>query len=92
MNIMPREEVIALLHDWKKEVDLRATGAACPMPKCGALVITYETANSLNAITGAAGTRDFVCSECGTEFSASQDDLLFQSVPRKWLFAEVSHA
>jgi len=92
MNITRREEVLAMLHKWKKEVDLRATGTTCPMPRCGALVITYEPADSLSAITGAAATRDFVCSECGTEFSATPSDLLFQSVPREWLFSEVSHA
>jgi len=92
MNVMPREEVLAMLREWKQEVDLRATGAICPMPKCGALVVTYEPADSRNAITGAAATREFVCSECGNEFSATQDDLLFQSVPRDWLFAEVCHA
>ena len=92
MNVMPREEVLAMLHEWKQEVDLRATGATCPMPKCAALVITYEPAESLNAITGAAAPGEFVCSECGCEFSATPNDLLFRSVPREWLFSAVSHA
>jgi len=91
MNVTPREQVLTMLHEWKEEVDLRAAGATCPMPECGALVITYETADRLSALTGASSIR-FVCSECGAEFCAAPDDLLFKSVPREWLFTGVSCA
>jgi len=91
MNVTPREQVLTLLHEWKEEVDLRAAGTICPMPKCGALVITYETADRLGALTRAS-SMEFVCSECGAEFRTATDDLLFKSVPREWLFAEVSCA
>jgi len=91
MNVTPREQVLTMLHEWKEEVDLRAAGTTCPMPKCGALVITYETADRLSALTGAS-SMEFVCSECGAEFRTATDDLLFKAVPRGWLFAEVSCA
>ena len=91
-NLM-REQVASRLHEWKEEVDLRAFGATCPMRGCGALVITYEPADSINEITQNSGASwEFVCPECGTEFCAPRGDLLFQSVPREWLFLEVCHA
>jgi len=93
MNIVQRQEAAGMLYQWKEQVDLRAAGAICPMLCCRALVIAYEAADSLNEITRpATGVWDFVCSACGTEFSATTRDLLFQSVPRAWLFSEVCHA
>jgi len=88
-----REQVALTLHEWKEEVDLRAFGTTCPMPNCGALVIAYEPADSINQITHNPGASwDFLCPECGAEFSAPRGDLLFQSIPREWLFSEVCHA
>jgi hypothetical protein len=88
-----REEVASLLRDWKQEVDLRAVGTTCPMPHCGALVISYESADSLNEVLRpTTGRWDFVCPECAAEFSASKSDLLFQAVPREWLLSSVCHA
>ena len=93
MNASQREEVATLLSNWKEEVDLRAAGAVCPMRGCGTLVIAYEPAESWNeARRRGKSTWEFVCSECGTEFTAPESDLLFQSVPREWLFAKVSNA
>ena len=88
-----REQIALALHAWKEEVGLRAFGSTCPMPNCGALVVTYESPDSLQAITRWEGaTWEFVCSECGAEFTAPKEDLLFQSVPREWLFSEICHA
>lgn len=88
-----REQIALALRAWKEEVDLRAFGATCPMPNCGALVVTYESPDCLHAITRSHGaTWGFVCSECGAEFTAPKGDLLFQSVPREWLFSEICHA
>ena len=93
MQIVNRQEVAQILRDWKVEVDLRATGAICPMGECGALVISYDASDSLNEFQNKCGSdREFVCSECGTEFTAPADDLLFQSVPREWLFSKVCQA
>jgi len=94
MNLdLRRRQVATILSDWKQEVDLRAAGALCPMSGCGALVISYEPADSLNeARRDGPARQEFVCSECGTEFTASRPDLLFQSVPREWLFSRVCEA
>lgn len=93
MNVMTSQEAALILHEWKEEVDLRAAGTTCPMPRCGALVIAYEPADSLSELSRKlSGRWDFVCSECGTEFSASREDLLFYAVPRQWLLSDVCHA
>jgi len=93
MNAVRRQEVAEMLRDWKEEVDLRAAGAICPMPNCGALVISYEPGDGGNEVQRkSAANWDFVCSECGTEFSAPAGDLLFHSVPREWLYSGVCRA
>jgi hypothetical protein len=90
---LERKELSQALREWGEEVGLRAFGSTCPMPGCGALVVTYEPADSLNEITKACGAEwDFVCAECGAEFRAPRADLLFQSVPREWLFSQVCQA
>jgi len=93
MFAVTREEVAKTLLEWKEEVDLKAVGTTCPMPNCGALVISYEPADSLNEVVRkATGRWEFVCPECAAEFIASKSDLLFQAVPREWLFADVCDA
>jgi len=93
MNLSLREEVTLMLHDWKRDVDLRAAGATCPMLNCGVLVIAYEeTPSGREDFLQATRRWNFVCQECGAEFTAAQEDLLFQAVPREWLFSEVCHA
>jgi hypothetical protein len=88
-----REQITLALHTWKEEIDLRAFGATCPMPDCGAMAVTYESSESLSGLVGSQRQYwDFVCCECGAEFSASPADLMFESVPREWLFAQVSSA
>ena len=88
-----REQIALALREWKEDVNLRAFGTTCPMPGCGALAVTYESEKPLDQIFGSAGADfEFVCSECGAEFTAPDGDLLFQSVPREWLFAQVCSA
>jgi hypothetical protein len=90
---LDREQIALALREWKEDVDLRAFGATCPMPNCGALAVTYESSMSLNEIYRSVGANwDFVCAECGAEFTAPREDLLFQAVPREWLFSQVCHA
>ena len=88
---LDREQVALALREWREQVDLRAFGATCPMPHCGALAVTYEPQGSIREIQG-AGSWEFVCSECGAEFSAAHQDLVFQSVPREWLLSQVCYA
>jgi predicted RNA-binding Zn-ribbon protein involved in translation (DUF1610 family) len=80
-----------MIYSGWKQIEVKATGAICPVPGCGALTIAYRSADS--------GMRSlpeepchFVCDQCGFEFLASGRDLLFQSVPRDWLLAQISHA
>jgi len=91
---MDKHELMNLaLNQWKQDVELQAAGAICPMPGCGALAICYEAANSLNEHCRTfTANWDFVCSECGTEFMAPKNDLVFQAIPRDWLFSQVCHA
>jgi hypothetical protein len=79
--------------EWDEADSVVAAGAVCPVPQCGSMVITYHPADSINAVTRRYTTVwEFVCPACGFEFEASSDDLIFQSVPRHWLLAEVCHA
>jgi hypothetical protein len=90
---LERKQIALALREWGEEVGLRAFGATCPMPACGALVVTYEPPVSLNEIAQARGAAwEFVCSECGAEFRAPRADLVFQAVPREWLFSQVCQA
>jgi hypothetical protein len=90
---LDRKQIALMLREWGEEVGLRAFGATCPMPGCGALVVTYEPADSLNEMTKLRGAAwEFVCADCGAEFTVSRADLLFQSVPREWLFSQVCQA
>jgi len=88
---LDREQRTLALREWREQVDLRAFGATCPMPQCGALAVTYEPLNSVREISGMASW-EFVCGDCGAEFSAACQDLVFQSVPREWLFSQVFYA
>ena len=91
---MNRRSLIELAQSqWKEDVDLHAAGATCPMPGCGALSISYEASGSLGELRRElTADWEFVCSECGTEFSAPKADLLFQAIPRDWLFSQVCRA
>ena len=56
-----REQIALALHAWKEEVGLRAFGATCPMPNCGALAVTYESTDSLHEISSIGGSNLGVC-------------------------------
>jgi len=70
-----------------------AAGASCPVPGCGSLAISYSFIERVEE-----GTRmlsldwEFSCPRCGMEFVPPKDKLIFQSVPRSWLLASISHA
>jgi len=85
---LEREQITMALRTWKEEINLRAFGATCPMADCGALAVTYESPEALSALHN----WEFTCAECGAEFSAPLADLIFESVPREWLFSQVSSA
>jgi len=35
---------------------------------------------------------EFTCPRCGIDFTAPEDDLVFQSVPKEWLLAKIHAA
>jgi hypothetical protein len=72
-------------NDWKDDADVLAAGATCPLPGCGELNFAYHT-------TGPDGRSiynglEFKCSRCGANFVTSDEDLLFHSIRREWLWA-----
>ncbi len=82
--------ILPQLYEW---AEIRANGAICPIPSCGAVVVTYRVADSLDEPGSRYnGSCEFTCPECGFEFVASGSDLIFRSVPRDWLLSEVCHA
>ena len=72
-------------NDWNDDADVLAAGAACPLPGCGEVNFTYH----MSGLEG-QNIRDgleFKCSRCGTAFITFDEDLLFHSVRREWLWA-----
>ena len=78
-----------MLHQQKFENETTAAGAICPMPDCGALVVAYRLARTPRR---RGANCEFICSRCGFEFVAPEADLIFQSVPRDWLWSGICRA
>ena len=76
--------------NWEECNDEVAAGAICPAPDCGALVAAY------GPLQGAARDDvelwEFTCPRCGLDFTVREGELIFQSIPRNWLLAEVHAA
>jgi hypothetical protein len=80
-----------MLGDWFECDDVVAAGSICPVPDCGALVVSYRAPER----TGCDNPRswcEFTCLQCGIDFSVPEDELIFQSVPKEWLLARVQTA
>jgi hypothetical protein len=60
------------------------------MPDCGALVVAYRPTGRIGGDD--AESWEFRCPCCGVEFTAMENDLIFQSVPKYWLLAKVQAA
>jgi hypothetical protein len=60
---------------------------SCPVLDCGSLVIGYRPADSV--LPGHPEDFEFTCSRCGTEFAAAEGELIFQSIPKRWLSANM---
>ena len=67
--------------------DIVAAASSCPVPDCGFLVVEYRAAGSVRP--GHAEDWEFMCSRCGMEFTVTQGELIFQSVPKQWLSAKI---
>jgi len=77
----------AMPHDWEQRDDIVAAASSCPAPDCGSLVIDYRLANSVRF--DHPEDWEFTCSRCGMEFTVTQGKLIFQSVPKQWLSANI---
>jgi hypothetical protein len=71
--------------DWGHDVDVLAAGATCPVAGCGEINFTYHASSADGP--SICGGLDFKCSRCGADFITFDDDLLFHSVRREWLWA-----
>jgi hypothetical protein len=75
-------------HWYEHENDV-ASGSSCPIRECGALAVAYA---SPSARRDNSELCEFTCPRCGSDFIASFDALIFQSVPKKWLLGGVQVA
>jgi len=76
--------------DWEQRVDEVAAGAICPIPECGGIGIAFRP-----KYAGRSGNVEswwFTCPNCGTDFTAPDHQLVFQSVPKDWLLAGIQAA
>jgi len=83
-------EMNNMAHDWKEPENEEAAGANCPMPDCGALVLTYRSRDHRRGDKG--GLWEFTCPRCGMNFAFADEELIFHSVPKSWLLAAVHAA
>ncbi len=67
--------------------DVVVAASSCPALDCGSLVIDYRPADSVHL--GHPEDWEFTCSRCGMAFTVPPSDLIFQSIPRRWLWANM---
>jgi hypothetical protein len=67
-----------------------AAASSCPVLACGSLVVDYKPADSVRP--SHPEDWEFTCSRCGIEFTVTQGELIFQSVPKQWLLGGVHAA
>ena len=80
-----------MLDDWDERDEVVAAGSICPIPDCGALVISYRPPHRAG-LDHTNSWCEFTCSRCGIHFTVPEDELIFQSVPKGWLLAKVHAA
>ena len=78
-----------MLDDWDEHDDI-AAGSSCPMPNCGELAVAYRSTDGVER--DRSEPWEFTCPRCGIDFTVPEDELIFQSVPSKWLLAGVQAA
>jgi hypothetical protein len=84
-------EVSPMIDDWDEREDAVAAASICPVPDCGALVVSYKPLERAGR-DNARSWCDFTCLHCGIDFSFPEDELIFQSVPKEWLLARLQAA
>jgi len=84
-------EASPMQDDWDTRGEVVAAGSICPIPDCGALVISWRSPDR----TGRDNARswcEFTCPRCRIDFTVPEDELIFQLVPKEWLLARVQTA
>ena len=76
--------------DRNDPIDEVAAASSCPVPRCGELVVAYRPPDHLRGDT--AEPWKFTCPRCGIAFAVPEEDLIFQSVPKHWLLAQIQAA
>jgi hypothetical protein len=76
---------------WDERDEVEAAGTICPLPGCGALVVSYRPPDRMG-LDHAISWCEFTCTRCGTDFIVAEEELIFQSVPKEWLLARVQTA
>jgi hypothetical protein len=76
--------------DRNEHVDEVAAASSCPAPECGALVVTYGPPDRMRRDT--TEPWKFSCPRCRIDFAVTEEELIFQSVPKRWLLARVQVA
>jgi hypothetical protein len=61
-----------------------AAGAICPISGCDGISISFREARVRNSEPW-----EFKCPRCGVDFLCSEDQVIFQSVPKEWLQAGI---
>ena len=74
-----------MTNNWNLTGEPLAAGSTCPTPDCREINFAYHWAG------GEKDPRrelwEFTCSRCGLEYATFDEDLLFHSVRREWLWA-----
>jgi hypothetical protein len=84
-------EASPMVDDWHERDEVVAAGSICPVPDCGALVISYRPPDRTGH-DNAKSWCEFTCTRCGIDFTVPEDELIFHSVPKEWLLARVHGA
>lgn len=79
-----------MLDEWAERDGEVAAGAICPIPDCGALAIAFRKTDGIGR--DLFEPQEFTCPRCGIDFAMPRDELIFQSVPKKWLVARIRAA
>ena len=79
--------------NWGWDEHSLMAGANCPVADCGTLAVSCKSIECIDRATCAHFLGwEFACPRCGAEFVPHRDELVFQSVPKDWLLATISHA
>ncbi len=70
--------------------EIVAAASSCPALDCGSLVVDYRLADSVRP--GHPEDWEFECSRCGMKFTVTQGELIFQSIPKQWIAANIHAA